>query len=235
MNTKLRVDSTRSLGRPALAVDCAVLGFDGEDLVVLLVERDLAPFRGRWALPGGFVRMGETLEDAARRELREEAGIEVARLEQLLAFGALDRDPRGRVVSVAHSALVRLSSGRVVAATDARRAAWFAVRAAPRLAFDHGRMLALARERLRAKARREPIGLELLPRKFAFSELQRLYEAVLGRPLDRRNFRKKALALGIVEELDEAESGVAHRAGRLFRFDRARYAELGRSELHFEI
>ena len=137
--------------RAALTVDCVVFALDDEDLKVLLIQRDLPPFEGRWALPGGFVRLDETLEESARRELNEETGIENVYLEQLYTIGELDRDPRERVVTVAYYALVKLSDHRVQAATDARNAAWFAIDDVPPLAFDHEKILKMAHERLRGK------------------------------------------------------------------------------------
>jgi 8-oxo-dGTP diphosphatase len=214
--------------RPALAVDCVVFGFDAAGLEVLLVRRGVEPFAGRWALPGGFVRPDETLEEAARRELEEETGVARVYLEQLYTFGELERDPRERVVSVAYYALVRRAGRDPRGGTDAREAAWFSVGRAPRLAFDHRRILAVALERLRGKVRWQPVGFELLPEKFTLGQLQRLYEVILERPLDKRNFRKRILATGLLEELDETERGVAHRAARLHRFDRRRYEELRR-------
>ena len=221
--------------RAALTVDCVVFGLDEGGLKVLLIERALEPFAGRWALPGGFVRVDETLEDAARRELAEETGLTRVFLEQLYTFGALDRDPRERVVTVAWYALVRLGDHRVQAATDARDAAWFAVDALPRLAFDHTAITEQALRRLQAKVRYQPIGFELLPTKFTLSQLQRLYETVLERDLDKRNFRKKVLSLGILAETDEVEQGVAHRAARLYRFDERAYRQQVRDGFHFEI
>jgi 8-oxo-dGTP diphosphatase len=223
--------------RPALTVDCVVFGLDDEDLKVLLIQRGLEPFAGRWALPGGFVNVGEDPEAAARRELEEETGLTLARLylEQLYTFGAPDRDPREHVVTVAHYALVKLSDHRVKAATDARQAAWFAISDLPRLAFDHDRIVEVALERLKGKVRYQPIGFELLPPKFTLSQLQRLYEIVLETPLDKRNFRKKILAMGLLEELDEIEEDVAHRAARLYRFDRQKYRELSKAGFHFEV
>ena len=221
--------------RPALTVDCVVFGLDEEDLKVLLVRRDLPPFEGRWALPGGFVRMDETVDDAARRELREETGLKDVYLEQLYTFGDVRRDPRGRVVSVAYYALVNLADHRVQAATDARDAAWFAVSDAPALAFDHDRILAAALERLKGKVRYQPIGFELLPQKFTLSQLQRLYETVLERTLDKRNFRKKILSMGVLVETDEIQQDVAHRAARLYRFDEDKYRRLRKKGFHFEI
>lgn len=221
--------------RPALTVDCVVFGLDADDLKVLLIQRDLEPFAGRWALPGGFVHMDEPIEDAARRELQEETGLSQVYLEQLFTFGDPGRDPRGRVVTVAHYALVKLMEHNVQAATDARNAAWFAVDDLPRLAFDHEKILETALRRLQGKVRYQPIGFELLPRKFTLTQLQRLYEIVLERPLDKRNFRKKVLALGILEELDEVEQDVAHRAARLYRFDEKRYQQLVAAGFNFEI
>ena len=221
--------------RPSLTVDCVVFGLDDEDLKVLLIQRGLPPFEGQWALPGGFVRMDETLEEAAERELREETGLADVYLEQLYTFGDLDRDPRERVVTVAYYALVNLRDHRVQAATDARSAAWFAVEDCARLAFDHARILRMALQRLRGKVRYQPIGFELLPPKFTLRQLQHLYEKVLDRPLDKRNFRKKILGMGILVELDEIETDVAHRAARLYRFDKTRYDRLTKKGFNFEI
>ena len=157
--------------RPALTVDCVVFGLDDEDLKVLLIERDLPPFEGKWALPGGFVRVDESVDDAALRELQEETGVKKVFLEQLYTVGDLDRDPRERVVTVAYYALVRLSSHKVKAATDARQALWFGIDDLPKLAFDHNKILKAAHERLRGKVRYQPIGFELLPQKFTLRQV----------------------------------------------------------------
>lgn len=221
--------------RPALAVDGVVFGLDADGLKVLLIRRGLEPFLGTWALPGGFVRLDEDLDAAVRRELREETGLDTAFLEQLATFGAPDRDPRERVVTVAYYALVRLSDHRVQAATDAREAAWFAMDDLPTLAFDHRNILDTALHRLQGKVRYQPIGFELLPTKFTLAQLQCLYEQVLDRPLDKRNFRKKVLALGVLQELEEVEKDVAHRAARLYRFDERTYRRLLREGFHFQL
>ncbi len=221
--------------RPALTVDCVVFGLDDEDLKVLLIERALKPFEGKWALPGGFVRVDETVDDAARRELAEETGLEKVFLEQLYTVGDLDRDPRERVVTVAYYALVRLSEHRVKAATDAREALWFSLDDLPKLAFDHDQILEMASQRLRGKVRYQPIGFELLPKRFTLRQLQQLYEIVLDRELDKRNFRKKILGMGILVELDEVEKDVAHRAARLYRFDKASYRRMEKQGFNFEI
>ena len=221
--------------RAALTVDCVVFGLDDEDLKVLLIQRDLPPFEGRWALPGGFVRLDETLEGAAKRELQEETGIENVYQEQLYTIGELDRDPRERVVTVAYYALVKLSDHQVKAATDARNAAWFAVDDVPPLAFDHEKILRLAHVRLQGKVRYQPIGFELLPAKFTLRQLQHMYEVILDRTLDKRNFRKKILSMEIVVELDEVETDVAHRAAQLYKFDRKKYDRLSKRGFNFEI
>ena len=216
-------------------MDCVVFGLDENGLQVLLVQRDLAPFKGRWALPGGFVHLGEDLEAAARRELVEETGLSQVYLEQLYSFGAVGRDPRERVVSVGWYALVKLSDHRVRAATDARAAAWFRITDRPELAFDHEKILLVAKQRLQGKVRYQPIGFELLPPKFKLSQLQALYEMVLEKPLDKRNFRKKILAMGLLEETGELEQGVSHRAARLYRFDKKKYKALEKVGFNFEL
>lgn len=221
--------------RPALTVDCVVFGMDEGDLKVLLIKRGVEPFAGKWALPGGFVRMEESLDDAARRELEEEAGIRPSHLEQLYTFGEPGRDPRGRVVTVAYFALVKLSDHRVHAATDAREAAWFSVWDTPKLAFDHADILGTALQRLKGKVRYQPIGFELLPPKFTLTQLQRLYEIILERDLDKRNFRKKILSMELLEELDEVEQDVSHRAARLYRFDHKKYKQLEKAGFNFEL
>jgi 8-oxo-dGTP diphosphatase len=221
--------------RAALTVDCVVFGLDDEDLKVLLMQRALPPFEGQWALPGGFVRVDETLEDAARRELEEETGLRNVFLEQLYTFGDVERDPRERVVTVAYYALVNLSDHKVHATTDARDAAWFGAHDVPSLPFDHPDILQIALERLRGKLRYQPIGFELLPKKFTLSQLQHLYELVLERELDKRNFRKRVLAMDLLIETDEVEQDVAHRAARLYQFDERKYRRLAKTGFNFEL
>jgi len=223
--------------RPALTVDGVIFGLDldEETLKVMLVERGLKPFAGRWALPGGFVQSGETLEQAALRELREETGIADLFLEQLYTFGDPGRDPRGWVVSVAYYALVAPEQHSLTAATDARRAEWFPVAALPALAFDHAEILRVALARLRGKLIYAPIGFELLPRKFTIKQLQKLYEIVLDRQLDNRNFRKKIFGMDVLHELNETQQGVPHRAARLYKFDERKYQQMTKRGLSFEL
>jgi 8-oxo-dGTP diphosphatase len=221
--------------KPGVTVDCVVFGLDEEDLKIILIERGLEPFKGRWALPGGFVHIDESLEAAAMRELREETGVENVFLEQLYTFGDVDRDPRERVISVAYYALVNLSGHKIKAATDARSAAWFSVDDIPKLAFDHNRIFDVALKRLRGKVRYEPIGFELLPEKFTLGQLQRMYEKILEQDIDKRNFRKKILGMELLKELDEVQMDVAHRAARLYKFDERKYRQLKEKGFNFEI
>ena len=220
---------------PAVTVDAVVFGFDDADLKLLLIQRKLAPFKGAWALPGGFIRMEETLEAAARRELADETGITRLYLEQLYTFGEPERDPRERVVSVAYYALVKLADHELQAASDAANVAWFPIAELPALGFDHERIVEVALKRLKAKVRYEPIGFELLPVKFTLGELQRLYEAVLEQPLDKRNFRKKIIGMDLLEALDEYQQDVAHRAAQYYRFRRERYELLAKRGFNFEL
>lgn len=213
--------------RPALTVDCVIFGLDeSHKLKVLLIQRAHAPFKGQWALPGGFVDMDEGLETAALRELEEETGVKNVFIEQLYTFGAPGRDPRGRVVSVAYFALVNLEEHPVEASSDARRVRWFEIDSPPQLAFDHHDILEVAIARLRAKVRYQPIGFELLPEQFTLSQLQKLYETILGvEELNKRNFRTRILRMGVLKEVGKQE-GVAHRPAKLYSFDKEKYEQL---------
>lgn len=221
--------------RMSVTVDCVVFGLDEDDLKVLLIRRKLAPFKGSWALPGGFVRLNEGLDEAAERELREEAGLRRVYMEQLYSFGQPDRDPRQRIITVAFSALVNLSEHPPQASSDAEDAAWFPLADLPPLAFDHAKIVELARQRLRNKIRWVPVGFELLPEKFTLTQLQRLYEKILEAPLDKRNFRKKIEKLDVLEGLDEVQKDVAHRAARLYRFNEKKYKKLVDQGVQFEL
>jgi 8-oxo-dGTP diphosphatase len=226
---------TYQFARPALTADIVVFALDRDDLQVMLIQRDLEPFAGQWALPGGFVRVDETLDEAATRELQEETGLTDIFLEQLYTFGIVDRDPRERVVTVAYYALVNLAGHSVHASSDARNAAWFPVNELPQLAFDHKQILDVALQRLRGKVRYQPIGFELLPEKFTLRQLQHLYEIILDRPLDKRNFRKKVHGMEILKDTGEIEKDVAHRAAQLFRFNKKAYNRLTKQGFNFEL
>lgn len=204
--------------KPNASVTADVVVFTVRDgvLQVLLVRRARPPFEGRWALPGGFVEEGETLEAAARRELEEETGLRDVYLEQLYTFGDPGRDPRGRAVTVAYTALIRPAPIRP--SSDAAEAGWFPAARPPRLAFDHDRILRTALARLRARLSYTTVGFQLLPDRFTLPEIQRLYEAILGRRLDKRNFRRKLLSLGLLQPRREKRAEGAHRPARLYSF-----------------
>ena len=209
--------------RAAIAADNVVFGFDGTELKVLLIERSDRTEIGKMALPGGFLRMEETIEECAARELREETGIENAYSENFGTFSALDRDPEQRVVSVAFYALV--PTCEVVGGIDAKRAVWVPLSEVGTLAFDHNQILQAAIQRLREDIVFRPIGYELLPEKFTLPRLQRLYECILGlaEPMDRANFSKKILKTGILLETGETEQVSGHRGGKYYRFDKQAY------------
>jgi len=221
-----------------VAVDAIVFGYSRQDGVsVLLVQRKYEPYKNSWALPGGFVLETESLEEAVKRELSEETGIRVQYLEQLYSFGEPGRDPRQRIISIAYWGLVKTSQfAQLLASTDAQNAAWFNIKSLPPLAFDHRTIVQTGIERLRSKIRYQPVGFELLDRKFPFAELEQLYTVLLDRPIDRRNFSKKIMALGILDETDEvAKSEGKGRPGKLFQFNKKRYQALLKEGISFEI
>ena len=196
---------------PAVATDCVVFGFDGKELHILLIERGLEPFKGMWAFPGGFMNINETAEQGAMRELCEETGLKLEYLKQFGTFTAVNRDPRERVITIAFYALARKSF--VQGGDDAAKAQWFPIEDVPPLAFDHDYILRKATEQLKKDIHFEPIGFDLLDEQFTMPELQRLYESILGVHFDRRNFYKKMLQTGILEESEEVIEESAHYFG----------------------
>jgi 8-oxo-dGTP diphosphatase len=202
---------------PAVSTDVALFTLRNGALCLLLIQRANPPFQGSWALPGGFLEIDEDLDDCALRELQEETGIEGVYLEQLYTFGSPDRDPRERVISVAYFALARSDSLRPKAASDARALAWYPVKALPELAFDHVRIVRTALARLSAKLNYSTIGFQLLPETFTLSQLQSVYEILLGEPQDKRNFRKGMLARGILIETGEYARSGNHRPAKTYR------------------
>lgn len=229
---KLHIMSNQSI---KLSVDAVVFGYEEGDISVLLIKRKYEPFKGEWAIPGGFVLNDESLEEAVERELHEETGIKINYLEQLYTFGKPSRDPRGRVVSVAYFGLVRPNAYKIVASTDAEQVQWFNINELPKLSFDHKEILNAAIERLQGKITYEPIGFELLDKKFPFSDLEKLYTTLLGRDIDRRNFRKKMRGLNVLDELDEKVSKGSGRPANLFQFNPKRYFQLKEEGIIFEI
>ena len=211
---------------PAVTADCVIFGFDGKDLKILLIERRNEPYKGFWAFPGGFMNIDETAEQCAKRELMEETGLEIENIEQFHTFSDVNRDPRERIVTVAFFGLVKLSD--VVGGDDAARAQWFSIKDVPRLAFDHDYMLRIAQRTLKERIHFEPIGFELMGDEFSMPDLQRLYEAILEIKFDRRNFEKKMLQLGILDQIGKEEEEHEKRRTEIRDFD-YHYGDLGRS------
>ena len=201
----------------AVTTDIVIFTIVDGALNVLLIERAHDPFKGRWALPGGFLELDESIDTCARRELAEETGVTDVYLEQLYTFGAVERDPRGRVVTVAYFALVPEGNVDVRAASDAKAAGWHPLGGLPGLAFDHADIVALAHERLIAKLGYSTIAFQLMPPEFTLSQLQNVYEIIRGAPLDKRNFRKSVMALNVLEETGERRAEGAHRPAKLYR------------------
>lgn len=219
-----------------VAVDAVVFGyFDKQDLQILLIKRKIEPYKGGWALPGGLVLDDENLDDAVKRELQEEAGIKPDFLEQLYTFGNVGRDPRNRVVSVAYLGLVNPSYHQLFADSDAEDAQWFDVNSLPTLAFDHDKIIDRALERLRAKLQYQPIGFNLLREEFPFSDLERLYTTILGKEIDRRNFRKKILSFELLTPTLLQKKEGSGRPAKLFTFNKNKYQQLEKVGFYFEI
>ncbi len=189
----------------AVTADCVIFGFDGRSLNVLLVERGSEPFKGMWALPGGFMRIDETIDHCARRELAEETNLQNVYLEQFRVFSSVNRDPRERVVTVAYIALVRPSDYQVIAGDDAAKVLWFNESVLPPLAFDHREIIMQAREYLAEVIRIKPVAFNLLDKTFTAAELQRVYETINQTTYDRRNFLRKAMQSGAIEEASAPE------------------------------
>jgi len=219
-----------------IAVDAIVFGYADNKLNVLLIKQKFGELINQWALVGGFVKDNETLNDAVNRELQEETGIKVNYLEQLFTFGdKVDRDPRFRVISVAYFALVNSTKLILQADSDAEDAKWFSINELPNLAFDHKEILHTAQNRLQSKLTYQPIGFDLLPKEFLFSELENLYCTILEKEIDRRNFRKKILSFGIVEETEKFGNKIKGRPAKLYRFNKLKYSKLVKDGFLFEI
>lgn len=212
--------------RPAVTTDCVVLCFDENRLKVLLIKRRDEPFKGKWAFPGGFMEMKENSDEAALRELYEETGIKNVFAEQFHTFTGVDRDPRGRTISVSYYALTRLTDVRLNAGDDASEAGWFTISEKTPLAFDHEEILSEALAELKEKFRHYPVCFRLLPLKFTIPALQNLYEVVFDKKFERRNFRKKFISTGLLIDLKEAENGKGHRGAGYYRFDSEKYENM---------
>lgn len=213
---KLKDDPT--IEKPSVTVDIVIFTLKNDELMVLLIKRKTPPFADSWAIPGGFIHVRETLDQAALRELKEETGVEDVYLEQLYTFGDPDRDPRTRVITVAYYSLV--SSDKLVprAGSDASDVNWFSIKTLPDLAFDHINIIKCATDRLRTKLNYSDVSFQLLPEEFTLTELQRVYEIILDRKMDKRNFRKRIMSMNILQETNKTKMEGYHRPAKLYAF-----------------
>lgn len=219
-----------------IAVDAVVFGyFENEELHILLIKRNIEPYIESWALPGGLVHDNETLDEAVIRELKEESGVSTTFTEQLYTFGDINRDPRNRAISVAYLAFVNPKEHQLKATTDAKDAQWFSINNIPNIAFDHAAIIDVAIKRLRNKIQYQPIGFNLLNEEFAFSDLEGLYQCILGRDIDRRNFRKKIMSYELLIETKKLKKQGSGRPAKLFQFNKEKYKNLEQQGLYFEI
>ncbi len=219
----------------AVSIDCVLFGFDGNELKILLIERNEEPYKDWWALPGNLIHEGESVDQSAKRILKELTGLSDIYMEQYYAFGEVNRHPQGRVISVAYYAMLRLGGDKPVKPqiSFAKKAQWTNVAELPGLAFDHLHILNKGLEKIKRRIRHLPLAFELLPEKFTLTQVQSVYELILGKKLDKRNFRKKILSFGVLKELDEKQRGVSFRAATLYKFDKRKYNKLFGKEISF--
>jgi 8-oxo-dGTP diphosphatase len=219
----------------AVSIDCVLFGFDGGELKILLIERNEEPFKDWWALPGYLIGDNESLDQSASRILHELTGLTDVYMEQYYAFGEVGRHPQGRVVTIAYYAMLRLGGDKILKPLTnyAKKAQWININELPKLAFDHQYIFDKGLEKIKRRIKHLPIAFELLPEKFTLTQVQNVYELILGKKLDKRNFRKKILSFGVLKELDEKQKGVSFRAATLYKFDKRKYAKLFSKEISF--
>lgn len=225
----------KEIYKSAFSVDNIIFGFDSYKLKVLLIKRREDPYGGMWALPGDIVEPTENLEQAAIRVLDQLTGVKDVFLNQVHTFGEVDRHPRGRVITIAYYSLINIEKVEIKADSFAEQVAWKEVRSLDSLAFDHLKIMETCLARLKQDLKLRPVGFELLPEKFTLTELQRLYEVILEQDLDKRNFRKKILSMGILKTLHELQQGVSHRPAKLYSFDAIKYEEVKKNGFIFEL
>jgi ADP-ribose pyrophosphatase YjhB (NUDIX family) len=219
--------------RILIAVDCILFGFNRNELKLLLTKRSFEPEKGKWSLIGGFVKQDESLDDAAKRILYKLTGLNNIFMEEVKAFSCVNRDPVERTISIAYYALIK--TGKNLKISGDYGAQWFPVTRLPELIFDHTEMVRAAHEKLENMARHQPIGFELLPKKFTIPQLRKLYEAIYDKDLDKRNFSRKILAMDLLKKLNEKDKSTSKKGAYLYRFDRKQYHELIRKGLNFQI
>ena len=221
----------------AFSIDCVIFGFEAGELKILLIERNEDPFKDWLALPGSLVNQEESIDDAAERILYELTGLRDLHMQQFHTFGEVNRHPRGRIITVAYYALIRINGQKELRPITqfARKAFWHPVNELPKLAFDHSEIFHTGFNKIRRRLSYLPIAFELLPEKFTLTQLQGCYEAILNKKLDKRNFRKKMLSYGFLKELSEKQKGVSYRAAKLYKFDRRKYSKIFQNELNLEL
>ena len=221
----MEISKYKSQDRILVAVDCIIFGFDGKQLQALLIKRGFEPEKGKWSLMGGFINHNESTDEAAVRILNQLTGMSNIYMEQLYCFGDVNRDPAGRVISVAYFALINIDDYNEQMQSE-HEAQWFELSETPDLIFDHKEMVLKATERLQQKVANHPIGFELLPGKFTLLQLQNLYEAIYESPLDKRNFTRKILSLGILNRLNEKNKESSRKGAFYYVFDKTKYSRL---------
>jgi 8-oxo-dGTP diphosphatase len=219
----------------ALSIDCVIFGFKNKSLNILVVKHGQGTTKGQWALPGGWIKYNESVDDAANRILTAQTSVSKIYLEQFQTFGEVNRFPAKRVLTVSYYALVNTADYELHAGNSVSDTKWFNVKEVPKMAFDHNLIFSKCFKFLQHKIQHEPIGFNLLPKKFTLLQLQELYEAILDKELDKPNFRRKLLKMNLLVDCNEKQNDVAHRAAGLFRFDKKNYDKLIDKGFSFEI
>jgi len=218
-----------------ITIDCTIFGFENNSLKILLVKRDIEPQKGTWALPGGWIGVKEDLDNAAKRLLEEATGVRGIFMKQVHCFGNVNRFPGKRIITISYSALVQPQDFSLRPGPDTSDVSWISLKDLPSLTFDHNDILEASLKTLRNHVRHYPIGLELLPPKFTLSQLQALHEAIIGAPLNKRNFRTKIFKLKILRALNEWQTEVSHRPAQLYSFDKEVYYKTVADEYEYEL
>ncbi len=218
-----------------ISIDCVVFGFENSSLEVLLIKRARKPFKNCWALPGGFIKRKELVEKAAERILYESTGIKKLYMEEVSIFDGVYRFPDWRVITIGYFALVSPEKYKLTTGIDTTDVKWIKLSEVHELPFDHNKIIEIALSKLRTRVRYRPIGFELLPNKFTLPRLQMLYEVILGKKLDKRNFRKKIMKMHLLKSLKEKDKNNSKRAASLFQFDKQTYNKLKNNGFNFEI
>ena len=228
----MELNKYKSHDRLLVAIDCIIFGFDGNQLQALLIKRGFEPEKGKWSFMGGFTNLDESTDEAAVRVLHQLTGMNNIYMEQLYCFSDVNRDPAGRVISIAYFALINIADYSEQLQFE-HEAKWFPLDKIPDLIFDHKKMVAIAKERLQQKVANHPIGFELLPEKFTLPQLQSLYEAIYESPLDKRNFTRKILSLEILNRLNEKNKASSRKGAFYYVFDKKKYEELNHDGVKF--